>query len=168
MPQLSAGSIWNGAPIDKLDRNRPRDAAETDFVERLKARRTDMNDARKRIAAYITGTPEEKQRKAQNLFADLFDGLNAQRTSVMAGIERFSRKEKNLAEAVRRDVARLRELQDNPQPEEAKLVDLGQQIEWNTRVFDDRRKSITYVCEVPTIIERRLYELAQAIQQAAK
>jgi hypothetical protein len=32
------------------------------------------------------------------------------------------------------------------------------------RLFNDRRSSLTYVCEVPTLIEQRLFTLARAIQ----
>lgn len=168
VPQLSVGSIWTGPSIEGVDKSRRRDAEEIDLVERLAARRTSMDEARKLIADFLTGTPDEKKEKGRLLFADLFDKLNSQRISVMDGIERFSRKEKNLAEAIRQDAAKMRDLQDTSKPDEAKVADLGKQIEWNTRVFEDRRKSTVYVCEVPTIIERRLYGLAQAILQAAK
>jgi hypothetical protein len=35
-------------------------------------------------------------------------------------------------------------------------------------VFEDKRKTISYVCEVPIIIEQRLGALARAIQQAVE
>jgi hypothetical protein len=44
--------------------------------------------------------------------------------------------------------------------------ELTNSIEWDTRVFEDQRKTISYVCEVPIIIERRLGALARAIQQS--
>ena len=39
-------------------------------------------------------------------------------------------------------------------------------MEWSTRIFEDRRKSIRYVCEVPVQIEQRLFALARTVQQA--
>ena len=45
-------------------------------------------------------------------------------------------------------------------------VMLGGEVEWSTRIFEDRRKTIRYVCEVPTIIEQRVFTLARAIQKA--
>jgi hypothetical protein len=39
-------------------------------------------------------------------------------------------------------------------------------IEWDTRVFEERRKTINFVCEVPVVIEQRLFALARAIQQS--
>ena len=47
--------------------------------------------------------------------------------------------------------------------------DLGHSSrEWGTRIYEDRRKTIRYVCEVPTVIERRLFALGRAIAQAAQ
>ena len=62
----------------------------------------------------------------------------------------------------------MRALQDAPNPDEAKVEDLGNKINWETQVFQDKRKTISYVCEVPTIIEQRLGALARAIQQAVE
>ena len=39
-------------------------------------------------------------------------------------------------------------------------------INWDTRIFEDQRRAIGYVCEVPTVIEQRLFALARAIQQS--
>jgi len=39
-------------------------------------------------------------------------------------------------------------------------------VEWDTRIFDERIKTIGYVCEVPVLIEQRLFALARAIQQS--
>ena len=68
----------------------------------------------------------------------------------MSGIDRVARKEKELAEQIRSDVTALRELQDKPEQDPSKINALAAQVEWSTRIFDDRRKSIRYVCEVPT------------------
>ncbi len=37
---------------------------------------------------------------------------------------------------------------------------------WDLRIFDDRRQTVTYVCEVPTLIEQRIGEIARAVQKA--
>ena len=43
---------------------------------------------------------------------------------------------------------------------------LAHQVEWSTRIFEDRQKTVRYVCEVPTLIEQRLFALGRAVQQA--
>jgi hypothetical protein len=36
---------------------------------------------------------------------------------------------------------------------------------WETRIFEDRRKVVRFVCEVPTTIDQRLFALGRVIQQ---
>jgi hypothetical protein len=135
------------------------------LVTRLAARRIPLEAAQKNVVDFIAGAGADKTRKGLLLFAGLFDTLNHQRTEVMDGLERLQRRERDLADRIRADVAALRELQDQSQPDEAKMNDLNSKIEWGTRIFDDRRKSARYACEVPTLIERRLGALARTIRQ---
>jgi hypothetical protein len=60
----------------------------------------------------------------------------------------------------------MRTLEDQPNADQAKIKALGDEIEWSTRIFEDRRKTIRYVCEVPATIEHRVFALARAIQEA--
>ena len=70
------------------------------------------------------------------------------------------------AEKIRADMEKLRAQQDS-QGDEARLQELGRQVEWETRIFDERRKTLTYACEVPVQIDQRLFALARLIQKAA-
>jgi hypothetical protein len=83
----------------------------------------------------------------------------------MNGLERLQRSQRELVDRIKADAAAQRELQDQPQPDQAKLDEFGSRIEWSTRIFDDRRKSVRYACEVPVIIERRLFALGRTIRQ---
>ena len=74
--------------------------------------------------------------------------------------------QKQFADQIRATVLQLRELQDAPGQDEAKRDELVSRVEWETRVFEERQKTIGYVCEVPVLIEQRLFALARAIQQA--
>jgi vacuolar-type H+-ATPase subunit I/STV1 len=167
VPGISLASVWTGPSIEGIDKTRSLDAKESDLVSRLAARRTPIEDARKLIDDFITGTNEEKQEKAKSLFAALFSTLDAQRDEVMRGIERFSRKQKDMAEEIRARTRKMQELQDAPNADAAQVDALASQLSWETRVFDDRRKSTAYVCEVPVLIEKRLFDLGSAIQSAA-
>jgi hypothetical protein len=108
----------------------------------------------------------EKQQKAKLLFAGLFDTLNRQRSEVISGIERFTRRQRELVERIRANALRLRELESAVDRDQGKVAELANQVEWDTRIFEDRRKVTRYVCEVPTMIEQRLFGLARAIEQA--
>ena len=163
VPGISLASVWNGPSIEGID-SKPADTKEADMVTRLAARRTPIEDARKLIADYLVGTDAEKQDKATKLFAQLYSTLNAQRDEVMNGIERFSRKQKAAAEDIRAEAQKLRDLQANA--DQAQTEDLASRLAWQTRIFEDRRQSTSYVCDVPVQIEKRLFDLGSAIQNA--
>jgi hypothetical protein len=165
VPELSVAAIWPDPLPENMDKASGIPGL-SDLAAELAARRTPMEAAEKKIASFITGTPEEKKEKASFLFLGLFNSLNAQRTQVMNGIERAYRTQKESADKIRADVEKLRQLQDanSDTPEQKELVT---QVQWETRVFDDRRKTLSYACEVPVQIDQRIFALARAIQQAA-
>jgi len=165
VPDISPAAVWDGPPIDGATNSWQNDPAIANLVARLAARRIPLEEAQKNITDFIAGAGSDKSGKAVLLFAGLFDTLNHQRTEVMDGLERMERRQKDLADRVKVDFAALRALQDQAQPDEAKINELNTKLEWSTRIFDDRRKSVKYACEVPTIIERRLGALARTIRQ---
>jgi hypothetical protein len=166
VPEMSVASMWDGPSIADVGNSWEDDPKINDLVVRIAARRTALDAAEKAIADVITGSAAEKQDKAKKIFAGVFQTLSQQRSEVMSGIDRVARKEKELANKIRSDVTALRELQDKPEQDQSKIDALAAQVEWSTRIFDDRRKSIRYVCEVPTIIEQRVFALGRAIRQA--
>jgi hypothetical protein len=164
VPGISVASVWTGPSIEEIDKTEPLDPKQAEIVSRLAARRTPIEDARKLIAEFVVGTSDEKQQKAKSLFAALYSRLNAQRDEVMNGIERFSRKQKAMAEKIRDETQKMRELQDGPNVDQAQSDELANRLSWQTRIFEDRRKSTSYVCDVPVLIEKRLFDLGAAIQ----
>ena len=164
VPGIAIASVWHGPSIEAVDISKPADPRLAELVPRLTARRTPIEDARKLVADFMTGTKEEKQEKGTRLFAALYATLNAQRDEVMSGIERFSRKQKAMAGDIREQTQKMRELQDKPDADPAQNEALASQLAWQTRIFEDRRKSTSYVCDVPVLIEKRLFDLASAIQ----
>jgi DNA repair ATPase RecN len=164
VPGIAIASVWNGPSIEIGDAAKPTDAKQTELVSRLAARRTPIEDARKLIADYVVGTAAEKQEKAKTLFAALYSTLNGQRDEVMNGIERFSRKQKTAADDIREQAQKLRTMQDKPDADPAQNEELASRLAWQTRIFEDRRKSASYVCDVPVLIEKRLFDLSGAIQ----
>jgi len=166
VPELSIAAVWSGPSIDDVGGAWEDDVAIRDLVTRLAARRTPLDDAQKAIADFITGTEAERQQKAKLVFAGLFKTLDRERDQVMQGIERYTRRQKEFADQIRSTVLTLRSLQDQSDRDQSKVDALVEQIEWDTRVFEERRKTIGFVCEAPVRIEQRLFSLARAIQQA--
>jgi hypothetical protein len=165
VPEISIAAVWSGPAIDDVGMSWKDDAKVSELVARLAARRIPLEQAQKDVADFLTGTAEEKTRKGKLLFAGLFDTLNAQRTSVMNGLERVMRKQRDAVEKVRGDTFKLQEMQSSAARDEAKIEELSNQLNWETRIFEDRRRVMKFVCEVPTAIDQRLFALAREIQQ---
>jgi hypothetical protein len=165
VPDISVAAVWAGPPLGDAVTKWKDDAKVSALVAKLAARRTPLDEAQKEIAEFLAASPSEKTERGKLLFAGLFDTLNAQRSSVMSGLERVTRKQREAAEKVRSDTMALQDLQDAPTKDQAKIEELGNQLVWETRIFEDRRQVIKFVCEVPTTIDQRLFALARDIQQ---
>jgi hypothetical protein len=166
VPEISVAAVWAGPSIDDVGNAWEDDAAIRELVARLAARRTPLDDAQKTISDVITGTESERQKKAKLIFAGLFKTLNHERSEVMQGIERYFRKQKEFSGQIRSTILQLRELQDRRDPDQGRVDELTNRVEWDTRIFEERRKTMNFVCEVPVLIEQRLFALARAIQQS--
>ncbi len=165
VPTLSPAAFWTGPSIDKVGEAWQNDPKIDALAQRLAARRTPLDEAQKQAKAFITGTPIEKKHKATLLFAGVYSILDGERSQVMAGIERFAHRQQNLRDQLRNDLNKLRTHQSVANPDPKEIDKLGQQVAWDTKVFDDRRQTIRYVCDVPATIEHRLFSLARTIQQ---
>jgi hypothetical protein len=167
VPELSVAAVWAGPPIDDVGDAWKSDPQISDIVQRAAARRTPLEEAEKAITDFLAGVaPAQREEKAKLLFAGLFDVESGERGAVMNGIERFSKHQGEFAEKIRSEVRQMHELQDAPDPDQAKINELGNILNWDTRIYEERRKTINYVCDVPTLIEQRLFALARTIQQA--
>ncbi len=166
VPELSVAAIWPEPVPERTESSASQVPGLDDIVAQLAARKTPLEEAEKQISSFVTGAPEERKEKASLLFTGLFNALNAQRFQVMNGIERAYRKQKDFAEKIRTDTEKLRQLQD-ANSDSAEVKELVSQIQWETRIFDDRRKTLSFACEVPVEIDQRIFALARAIQKAA-
>ncbi len=166
VPEISIAAVWSGPPIEDVGNTWEDDPATRNLVARLAARRTPLDAAEAAISEFITGDPADRQEKGKRLFAGLFTTLNQERSQVMDGLERFSRQQAAFADRIRLEMSELRGLQDAPDHDRNNLEELTNRIEWDTRIFDERRQTISYACEVPVRIEQRLFVLARTIQQA--
>jgi len=165
VPELSPAALWAGPPLDDAAKAWANDPKLKELVPRIAARRVPVDDARKMIGEVMTGSAAEREAKGTMLFAGVFERLDRERADVMNGIERLARRQKELADKIRDSISELRKVQDLPTSEKSRLDQLSRQVEWSTRIYEDRRKTIRFVCEVPVLIEQRLGVLARVVQQ---
>jgi hypothetical protein len=164
VPEISLAAVWAGPPLDDIKDKWKDDAKVSALVTKLAARRTPLEESQKAVSEYLAASTD-KATAGKLLFAGLFDALNAQRSSVMNGLERVMRKQRAAAEKIRADTVALQGLQGASPPDQTRIDELGNQLVWQTRIFEDRRQVVKFVCEVPTAIDQRLFALGRTIQQ---
>ena len=164
VPELSAAAVWSGPPIEEALQAWSEDDGVAQLAGELAQRRMPLEDATAAIKAFSAGLdPNVRAKRLTLLFAGVFETLNRERADVMEGIGRYARKQKALAEEIRGATAKLQDPSTAPaDPQQSTM--LNDQVIWQTRIFNERRAALTFVCEVPSLIEQRLFALARAIQ----
>jgi hypothetical protein len=165
VPEISVAQVWAGPSLDAASDKWKDDPRISALVEKLAARKFPIDEAQKSITEFFATPGIDKASAGRLLFAGLFEKLNAERSAVLNGLERVTRKQRNAADKIRGDTLALQALQDAKSPDQPKIDELGNQLVWETRIFEDRRSVIKFVCEVPTTIDQRLFALARTIQQ---
>ncbi|MBR0961659.1 hypothetical protein [Bradyrhizobium japonicum] len=165
VPEISLAAVWAGPPLDDVQNKWKDDARISALVAKLSARKTPLDKAEKSVKEFLAASGSDKTANAKLLFAGLFDTLNAQRSQVMNGLERVSRKQREAADKIREETLQLHALQGATPRDEARVEALSNELIWKTRIFEDRHKVVRFVCEVPTTIDQRLFALGRVIQQ---
>ena len=165
VPEISLAAVWAGPALDDAETKWKDDSKVSALVSKLAARKTPLDEAEKSVKEFLAGSAADKTANAKLLFAGLFDTLNAQRSQVMSGLERVSHKQREAADKIREETIQLQALQDATPRDDAKVDAMSNQLIWETRIFEDRRKVVRFVCEVPTTIDQRLFALGRVIQQ---
>jgi hypothetical protein len=160
-PQLSLAQVWGGPVPDEATLA----LAETPEIQSVAGvialRRTPIADAEARIAAFAA-THDAQGLVA--LFAASFDHINAARSRVMAGITRYAHKQEALdaqIEEMRHEFAALEAAEEK---DFDRMDALERDLDWSTRIFQDRQQSLTYVCETPVVLEQRAFALGRAVE----
>ena len=102
------------------------------------------------------------------VFTAVFEPLNKRRGRIIDGIGDFSLGQIALSEKIDAARVEMSAQMAKTEPDFDKVDALEEQLDWDQVIFTDRQRSIEYLCETPVIIERRLFEIARMLQQAAK
>jgi hypothetical protein len=166
VPELSLGQIWNGPELPPTAKNWAQDSEIPALVEELAARRVPIEEAQGQIREFATGLPtDQKNARMTMLVQGLFDYMNAERSQVISGIARYARNQLELAARLRKEASEVDALRAKPDADANEIALRTDRLTWETRVFEERVQSLTYVCEVPTLIEQRLYALAKTVAE---
>jgi hypothetical protein len=165
---LSPTSVWDGPSIE-ADKDAGSDETVKDLVLQLTSRRVPAEQAAAAIKKYA-GTLDAAKKDAAltHLFAAVFETINGQRKTVISGLEKYLRSQRDRSAQVEQmgiDLDKLREGSGTDDESEAKVMKAQQDYDWASRIYQERQQNITVACDVPVVLDSRLGELARAIRE---
>jgi hypothetical protein len=164
---LTSQQFWDGPSVEGLTQWQDVGAIKT-LLGLLMSRRVPIEEAQAAVARFAEAEPPERRDETLKLlFAGLLASTNSERSAVMAGIERFQRRQRGRAQEIERQGALLNQLKERAQTDAAAGAELRlaeDKYNWDVRVFSERQQSLPLACEVPVLIEQRLFALAREIR----
>ncbi|EBA05676.1 hypothetical protein [Sagittula stellata] len=161
--RLSEGLMWPH-PIPET---MPEDPALRREIEQLAAklaiRRIEVPDLQADVTAFAERNGGDPALLGL-VFEETFASLNGRRSRIIGGIGDFSLSQISLSErieAARQEMDTEMALDD---PDFDKVDALEEQLDWDQTIYTDRQQSITYLCETPVLLEKRLYAISQLLQ----
>lgn len=167
VPQLSLGQVWNGPDLPPSAKDWSKDTAVSALVEGVTARRVPIVDAQKEIKDFAASLPAGLfAPKMAMLVQGMFDHMDAERSHVISGISRYAHRQLEMAADLRKEASDVDALRAKPDADPDEIERRTDQLNFATRIFNERVQSLTYVCDVPTIIEQRLYQLTKTVSES--
>lgn len=168
---LSVAQVWDGPSVEGL-KGWDADPDMAALLKTLVTRRHSIEDAEAAIKKYADSLPPDKRdERLTLLFAGLFDKMNIDRRTVVNGIHRYQKSQVERAAELSKEENQIAELEIKAKTDDklqAALNDAQDKFTWATRIFQDRQSNIPIACELPQLIEERLYALAHAIRAEMK
>jgi hypothetical protein len=160
VPEISAGMMWAGPPLDSIENGAP-DPAVAQLAGELAARRVPVEEAQTIVEDFAGNlAPDMREEQLTRLFAEMLDIINQDRRSIINGIQRYTRGQRQLAGRI---ADRNEEIQALPASDVTERQQIVAERDWDLRIFNDRRGALTYLCEQPVLLEQRAFTLGRSI-----
>lgn len=160
-PQLSLGQVWAGPPPDEAIIARAAGPDIQRVASVLALRRTSPEETAALVEEFAAADRDPARLTA--LYVATFDHIQRTRDRVMAGITRYAHKQAELDAHIKAQRNEFERLSAVESPDFDALDKAEQDIDWSTRIFQDRQQALTYVCETPVILEQRAFAIGRLI-----
>ena len=163
-PQLNLSTIWQGPSIESALKDWWKHDDVIEYVNTLsdptlteEAGKQLINEfAKKYTYAGLIKKAEQKE-KLIFLFAGLYQKAKDRRSRQYKGIIKFVERQEDLRKAIGSSSKLIRKYRKEKLDQKSnKYKDAASQLEWNTKVFDQRTKLTEYICEEPVFNTQRL------------
>jgi len=166
-PQLSVAAMWDGPDPSTAQETWQGDEPVRQLVQRVAPRRVPLDAAKDEIKRFAAGVQGDRQKALTEVFAGVFETINDERSAIIRGIKRYHGRQENLAKVIEDKTSKLDGLDPDStvQSVQQQRADIQNELNWETRIFDDRQRLLPDICEQPVLLEQRLYQLAHAIRE---
>lgn len=165
VPELAASQMWSGPPVGDVDRKPMADEVAA-LAQEIVQLAVPLETAREKVQAFAQRLPPEQRAETlTGLFRNALALINAERSKLLAGIKRYARGQRALAERITDETRELEALRRTAGDDAAEVADLRNTRDWDARIFSDRQKSLRLICEQPVNHEQRAFALARIIQE---
>jgi hypothetical protein len=169
---LSPGQFWTGPDLGAAATEWGGDTDAAALAQKIASRRTELSEVDGLLDGYLEKVGADRQARQTGLtrvYAGVFEVINGERAKVMGGITRYAQGQRRMAERIREEADQISQTKDAPSASDAREIPKEQsevetKFAWDRRIFQERSQALTYVCEVPTLLEQRLGEIARRIQ----
>ena len=139
--------------------------AADELATQLALRRVSIDEATRLVADFAKATPNAGADVYGTIFHTVFDRISDRRSLIIRGITRYAHNQTAMADRIKANQAEMDKLTTSGSKDFDRMDKLEEQIAWDERIYRDRGKSLTYVCETPVILEKRVYAIAKLLQQ---
>jgi hypothetical protein len=161
VPKIAPAVIWPGPPIEQV--NGPANPRIDELAGELSARRVPLEEAKAQIEAFAESLDDaQKNEQLTRLFVRTLEIINNDRSSIIEGIKEYARGQRALAQSINEKNERLI---DFPRDQVLERETLVAERDWDVRIYDDRARSLTYLCEQPVLLDQRAFALARTIAE---
>lgn len=164
VPELAASQMWAGALPASADESPSDDVELATLAHRLASRDMPVDQAQAAIEQFVDGLAlEDRNAQLTRLFHDVLELINQERSEIIEGIKRYTRKQQHLADKIGRDSQQLKDVQPGTTPDAETQAVLNER-QWDLRIFQDRQRMLRQICEQPVLMEQRAFALARVMQ----
>ena len=170
-PKLNLSTIWQGPEIEQPLKNWWKHDDVIEYVNLLAEPTLPEEEGVLLIEEFVKKhsyfgmikKPEQKE-KLVFLFAGLYQKAKDKRNRQYEGIIKFVDRQESLRKAIGQSSKLIRKYRkEKLDKKDKRFLSANAQLEWNTRVFDQRTRLTEYVCEEPVFNTQRLGYQARKI-----
>ena len=163
-PQLNLSTIWQGPSIESALKDWWKHDDVIEYVNTLSDPTLNEEVGKKLISEFAKKytyagfiKKAEQKEKLIYLFAGLYQKAKDRRSRQYKGIIKFVERQEDLRKAIGSSSKLIRKYRKEKLDQKSnKYKDAASQLEWNTKVFDQRTKLTEYICEEPVFNTQRL------------